>query len=150
MQERIKAIPADTPWGNSTAQMVLKVAEELLAGEIALLRSGINARPRIEYLQQRGVAEDARKLQRAAGLGPANAGMAGTGAAEDGQFAEAEKVYRDELVKHPKNGRALFGLSEALESKGKTGNMRPPQTILKNPGTKADTPLAVGDLYFPT
>ena len=38
---------------------------------------------------------------------------------EDKQYAEAERVYRDDLKKHPHNGWSLFGLKTALESQGR-------------------------------
>jgi hypothetical protein len=35
-----------------------------------------------------------------------------------GRSAEAERVFREELVQHPASGRALFGLWHALEARG--------------------------------
>ena len=32
-----------------------------------------------------------------------------------GQYADAERVYREELLDHPKNGWSLYGLKLALE-----------------------------------
>jgi hypothetical protein len=37
----------------------------------------------------------------------------------NGDYAEAEKVFRAELEKHARNGRALFGLRESLRAQGK-------------------------------
>ena len=34
-------------------------------------------------------------------------------------YASAERVYREELQKHPHNGWSLFGLRAALEGQGK-------------------------------
>ena len=34
-------------------------------------------------------------------------------------YANAERVYREELKKHPHNGWSLFGLKAALEGQGK-------------------------------
>jgi hypothetical protein len=36
-----------------------------------------------------------------------------------GRYAEAERVYRDDLVRHPENGWSLFGLARSLELLGK-------------------------------
>lgn len=36
-----------------------------------------------------------------------------------GRHADAEKVYRDDLVRHPHNGWALFGLAQALRAQHK-------------------------------
>ena len=39
---------------------------------------------------------------------------------KDGQAAEAEAVYRQDLTDYPRNGWSLFGLSQALDAQGKT------------------------------
>jgi tetratricopeptide (TPR) repeat protein len=39
---------------------------------------------------------------------------------EHGRAAEAEAVYRDDLVRYPSNGWSLFGLAESLRAQGKT------------------------------
>ena len=36
-----------------------------------------------------------------------------------GRAPDAERVFRDDLVKHPRNGRSLFGLRAALIAQGK-------------------------------
>jgi tetratricopeptide (TPR) repeat protein len=35
------------------------------------------------------------------------------------RYSEAERVYREDLEKHPHNGWSLFGLKAALEAQGK-------------------------------
>lgn len=39
---------------------------------------------------------------------------------EAGRYEEAEKIYREELEHHPKNGWSLFGIQQALKGQGKT------------------------------
>ena len=39
---------------------------------------------------------------------------------EANRYAEAEQIYREELVDHPHNGWSLFGLKEALAGQGKS------------------------------
>ena len=36
------------------------------------------------------------------------------------QFKEAERVYREDLARFPRNGWSLFGLAESLERQGRT------------------------------
>jgi len=36
-----------------------------------------------------------------------------------GQFAEAEKIFREDLEKHPRSPRSLLGLTESLKAQGK-------------------------------
>jgi len=38
---------------------------------------------------------------------------------EGERYADAERVYRDELVDHPHNGWSLFGLQQAIEGQGR-------------------------------
>jgi hypothetical protein len=38
---------------------------------------------------------------------------------ENKRYADAERVYREDLRKHPHNGWSLIGLKAALESQGK-------------------------------
>ncbi|HKC15137.1 MAG TPA: tetratricopeptide repeat protein, partial [Steroidobacteraceae bacterium] len=37
----------------------------------------------------------------------------------DGKFQDAERVYREDLERHPDNGWALFGLQQALKAEGR-------------------------------
>ena len=39
---------------------------------------------------------------------------------EAGEFAEAEKLYREDQERHPGNGWSLLGLSQALAAQGRT------------------------------
>ena len=43
----------------------------------------------------------------------------GAALVRDGQFAEAEKVFREDLQRNPNNPRSLFGLAEALRKQKK-------------------------------
>jgi tetratricopeptide (TPR) repeat protein len=61
-----------------------------------------------------------------------------------GRFAEAEKVFRADLERNPRNGRSLFGLMTALEKQNKDAweIRRDFQTAWQ----WADGPLRIGDL----
>jgi hypothetical protein len=39
-----------------------------------------------------------------------------------GRAADAEQVFRDDLLRHPRNARSLFGLAASLEKQGKTAD----------------------------
>jgi len=65
----------------------------------------------------------------------------------NGDPAGAESVYRAELVKHPKNGRALFGLIESLDRQGKKKEASKLSGHLRRSWAKADTKLLTADLY---
>lgn len=145
LREKIKAIPADTGFGNSTAHGVLKVAEELLAGEIAL-SNGEN-KAAIESFRKAAASEDIVNYNEPPDWDIPVREWLGRALLTDGQFAEAEKVYRAEIAKHPRNGRALFGLAESLRKQGKTDSAAMVQREFEKSWEKADTKLAVEDLY---
>lgn len=140
-----KTIPMDSPWGNNTAQAVLKVAEELLAGEVALARG--ERKDAIESMKRAAAAEDLVNYNEPPDWDLPVREWLGRALLSDRQFAEAEAVYRAELAKHPKNGRALFGLAEALKKQGKDASVT--EADFTRSWAKADIELAVSDLYFP-
>lgn len=148
LREKIKAISADTVFGNGTAHGVLRVAEDLLSGEIALALGDNKAA--IEALRKAAAAEDIVNYNEPPDWDIPVREWLGRALLADGQFAEAEKVYRDEIAKHSRNGRALFGLVEALKKQGKTASAQMVQREFEKSWEKADTRLAVEDLYKPT
>ncbi len=145
LREKIKAIPAETGFGNSTAHGVLKVAEDLLAGEIALANGENKAA--IESLHKAAASEDIVNYNEPPDWDIPVREWLGRALLTDGQFAEAEKVYRAEIAKHPRNGRALFGLAESLRKQGKTDSAAMVQREFEKSWEKADMRLAIEDLY---
>lgn len=145
LREKIKTISPNADFGTGTAHSVLKVAEELLAGEIALA-AGDN-KTAIESLRKAAALEDLVNYNEPPNWDIPVREWLGRALLTDGQFAEAEKVYRDELAKHPRNGRALFGLAESLKKQGKTDSANMVWREFEKSWEKADTKLVVEDLY---
>lgn len=137
-------VAVDAPLGNSTARGVLRVAEHVLAGKLALARGD---KPAALELLRKGVeAEDALNYNEPADWDlPVRESLGGALIAS-GDMAEAEKVFRAELIKHPRNGRALFGLIESLKRQGKTSSVQFVQREFDRAWEKADTKLRVEDL----
>ncbi|MEO7539924.1 MAG: tetratricopeptide repeat protein [Pyrinomonadaceae bacterium] len=144
LSEVYKMIPADRPFGNSTAVVVLKVAKEFLAGEAALARG--HKKDAIHEFEQAVLAENAVTYAEPPDWDLPSREWLGRALLTDGQYAEAEKVYREELTVHPKNARALFGLTEALKKQNK--NAATVQKEFRSSWTTADTKLTVTHLYF--
>ncbi|HLM00606.1 MAG TPA: alpha/beta fold hydrolase [Pyrinomonadaceae bacterium] len=145
LREKIKLIPAETGFGNSSAHGVLKVAEEVLAGEIALARG--DRKTAIELLRKAVAAEDAVNYNEPPDWDLPVREWLGRALLINGEYAEAEKVYRDELAKHPRSGRALFGLAEALNKQSKTASAQIVRREFEKAWEKAETKLSVEDLY---
>src|SRR5207253_3019907 len=103
------------PTGAGNAQKIPKIAAELieakLAGEksaqIAHLRAAVSLQDAMDYTEPPDWFYPVRESLGAALLA-------------NGQAAEAEKVFREDLDRNPRNGRSLFGLRESLKAQGKT------------------------------
>ncbi len=145
LRETAKKIPADAALFTTPVSVALKVADELLAAEIA---------------QARGDRKGAITLLRNAAASEAKVNYAdppdwdlpirewlGRALLRDGQFAEAEKTYREEIKRSPRNGRALFGLAEALSKQGKTTSAELVRREFEAAWTGSDTKLSVEALY---
>jgi tetratricopeptide (TPR) repeat protein len=62
-----------------------------------------------------------------------------------GRAADAERVFRDDLVKHPRNARSLFGLRAALTNQGKEADAAWVQREFNDAWKNADTKLTIED-----
>lgn len=139
-----KTVPADTPLGNSAAIDVLRVAENVLAGKIALVRGDTKAA--IELLQKAVDAEDKVSYNEPPDWDlPVRETLGGV-LLQSGSYAEAEQVFRAEIAKHLRNGRALFGLVESLKKQGKTISAQMVQPELEKAWVDADTKLSIESL----
>ena len=58
-----------------------------------------------------------------------------------GDYAQAEKIYREDLHNWPKNGFALNGLSESLQGQGKTKEAEETKKLFQDSWKLADTEL---------
>jgi tetratricopeptide (TPR) repeat protein len=64
----------------------------------------------------------------------------------DGTAADAERVFREDLVKHPRNARSLFGLREALLKQGRTADADWVKRQFDQAWKDADTTLTLESL----
>ena len=143
-QDKVKSVPADAGFGNSTARGVLQVAEHVLNGKIALARG--DKKMAIEFLRKGVEAEDALSYNEPADWDMPVRESLGGALLASGDYAEAETVFRAELQKHPRNGRALFGLVESLKRQEKNAAAQLVQRQFEKAWEKADTRLRVEDL----
>ncbi len=62
------------------------------------------------------------------------------------RYAEAEKVFRDDLNLHPRNGRSLFGLKEALKIQSKQDNLYWVEQEFQKAWMYSDTSLSISQI----
>ena len=60
-----------------------------------------------------------------------------------GKAAEAERVFRDDLVRHPRNAQSLFGLRESLVRQGKNADAEWVTRAFDEAWKDADTTLTL-------
>lgn len=63
-----------------------------------------------------------------------------------GRFEDAEKTFRDDLIRYPHNGRGLFGLYETLKAQNKTEEASKTYELFQSAWRNADTELNMNDL----
>jgi tetratricopeptide (TPR) repeat protein len=138
-------IPATAQLFTTPVSVALKVADELLASEVALSRGDRKAA--IDLLRAAAASEAKVNYAEPPDWDLPIREWLGRALLRDGQFAEAEKAYREELARNPRNGRALFGLAEALRKQNKTSSADLVQREFERAWTGADTKLDVAKLY---
>ena len=111
-------IPADATYDmlNKTVD-VIKVPENLLAAAIAEAKK--DGKTAIDALNQAVVAEDALNYSEPPSWFPTVRPALGRALLADRQLEEAEKIFRADLNRSPRDGRALAGLRDTLKAEGR-------------------------------
>lgn len=114
-----KAVPSEPGWAEyEVARKFLQVSDLFVEGEIALQRGQWDEATRLleeaaALEDELGYAEPPLYLQ------PVRHTL-GAAYLECGRYADAERVYREDLAVWRSNGWSLYGLMRALEEQGKT------------------------------
>lgn len=135
----ILRVDAKAVVGNSSASDVLAIAARMLAGEIAfrsgrteesftLLREGVAIEDKLRYDEPPDWMMPVRHALGAALM-------------QAGRYDEAERVFREDLVRHPDNGWALFGLTRCLEARGAVEEARQTKARFDKAWERADVQL---------
>ncbi len=115
--EAEKSMPEDVifaPPVNNRTKDILKIARDVLAAKIALAKKD-NAGA-IAQLQEAATVQDSLNYNEPEDwFFPVRESL-GAALLMNGDAAAAEKVFREDLDRHPRNPRSLFGLKEALEA----------------------------------
>jgi hypothetical protein len=138
-----ETIPKDATFGLNSAQNILELAETVLAAKIAIRTQPKKA---IELLREAVKIEDSFAYDEPPGwFLPARESLGGA-LLINRDYAEAEKVFRADLLKNPRSGRSLFGLRESLKAQGKAYAAAMVQAEFERAWRNADVQLRVQDL----
>jgi tetratricopeptide (TPR) repeat protein len=133
------SLPADASAGSNSAKDLLAVAIDVLKARIAgaeqrnddavgLLQDAVAREDKLAYSEPDDWFYPVRHLLGAELLKVHKA-------------AEAEAVYREDLVRHPENGWSLFGLAQALRAQNKTAAAGEAEQRFKTAWKRADVTL---------
>jgi tetratricopeptide (TPR) repeat protein len=144
-QAAVAAIPAERLYGpQNTVRGTLAVAGHDLDARIAQARKDRQAA--IGSWKQAVAAEDLLAYDEPAAWQSPIRESLGAALLAAGQPAEAEKVFRADLERNPRNPRSLFGLAESLKAQGRSADAAWVQTQFEVAWKDADTQITVGDL----
>ena len=116
-REAAKKPAKDATFGNNKATDLFAVGDDMLEGEI-LVREG-KMEEGIKALRAAVAKEDKLRYSEPPDWVVPVRHALGAFLLKDGQAAEAEAVYREDLRRWPDNGWSLFGLAASLETQGK-------------------------------
>jgi tetratricopeptide (TPR) repeat protein len=143
LEDATKEIPEDALVGLNPAPIVMNVASALLHAEIARAKKNPDA---AEWFRKAVEAEDAVSYNEPPDwYYPIRESLGGV-LLRQGRAPEAEQVFREDLAKHPRNGRSLFGLYEALRAQSKTADAAWIKVQFDEAWKNADTKLRLEDL----
>jgi tetratricopeptide (TPR) repeat protein len=120
VSEAEKATPEDIPFAmpvNNKAKDVLKIAESVLGAKIAQAKN--DADGSITMLREAVAVQDTLKYDEPSDwFFPVRESL-GAALLMKGDAAAAEKTFRDDLDRNPRNPRSLYGLQQALKKQGR-------------------------------
>ncbi len=111
------AIKGPTTFSANAGVAILRIAPEVVAGELAARRKDWDRA--LLHLERAVRFEDALTYQEPADWHAPVRQTLGAVLLEAGRADEAEAVFWEDLRKNPENGWALFGLAQAQEAQGK-------------------------------
>jgi Flp pilus assembly protein TadD len=142
-REAGRIIPRETPWNyNSTGDM-LQVMDAVLDGRIALANG--DSPGAVEAFTRAVAAEDSLSYDEPPDWYYPVRESLGAVLLGASRFAEAERVFREDLQRNPRNGRSLFGLWQTLILRGNDSGAARLETEFKEAWKHAEVQLKLAD-----
>lgn len=138
-----RTIAPETPWNfNSTGDM-LKVMDAVLDGRIALAQG--DGSLAVEAFTRAVAAQDALSYDEPPDWYYPVRESLGAALLGTSRFEEAERVFREDLQRNPRNGRSLFGLWQTLILRGNDAGAARAETEFKEAWKHAEVELKLAD-----
>jgi len=146
--EKSKLVPREEVFSNNTEEALLAVAARMVEGEILVRENKLD--PGIAELREAIKLEDALNYDEPPGwLIPIRHSLGAT-LVQNGRYAEAEQVYREDLARLPENGWSLFGLASSLKAQQRNASEAAvTKEKFRNLWAKADTKITSSCLCQP-
>jgi len=144
MFDAAAGIPADAKLSLNSSKEVLSLAGHLLEGHISLARVSIPAA--VEHFQRAAKIEDSLAYDEPPAWYIPPRESLGRAYMTASRYAEAEKTFREELARHPRSGRAIFGLWQSLKAQGKKTDAKQAEGQFRTAWKNADVKLTIEDL----
>jgi tetratricopeptide (TPR) repeat protein len=133
------SLKGPTTFSINTGVAILRIAPEVVAGEIAARRKEWDRA--LLHLERAVRFEDGLIYQEPADWHAPVRQTLGAVLLEAGRADEAEAIFWEDLRKNPENGWSLFGLTQALEAQGKTAQAAAVRTRFQKAWQHADVTL---------
>jgi tetratricopeptide (TPR) repeat protein len=134
------SLDGQTTFSNNTGKAILRIAPEVVAGEIAARRGQWDTA--ILHLDRAVRFEDGLIYQEPPDWHAPVRQNLGAVLIAAGRPDEAEAVYWEDLKKNPENGWSLFGLTQALKAQGKDADAAQAEERFRKAWRDADYALA--------
>jgi tetratricopeptide (TPR) repeat protein len=140
----IARVPADASFGYNSARTILSLAGAVLDARIAGAKGDRKAA--IDHWKRAVEMEDGLNYDEPSDwFYPVRESLGGA-LLLDGLYGEAEKVFRADLTRNPRNGRSLFGLLESLKAQNRKADVEWVQQAFEAAWKNAEVELRVEDL----
>jgi tetratricopeptide (TPR) repeat protein len=136
------SLKAQVTFSTNTGYAILRIAPEVVAGEIAARRKNWNTA--LLHLERAVRYEDALNYQEPPDWHAPVRQNLGAVLLAAGRADEAEAVYWEDLRKNPGTGWALFGLLQALKAQGKKDEAALVEARFKDAWKNSDITLGTG------
>lgn len=144
LSEAIQKQSAGAMFGFSPARTILGLALEIVDARIAAAQG--DSKSSINSWRHAVATQDAMAYNEPPDWYYPVRESLGAALALEGQYSEAEAVFREDLRQNPRNPRSLFGLHEALKAQKKDNDAAWVQTEFDQAWKDADTKLSLKDM----